>query len=38
MSAETLVTVREDVEETTNRRRRNGGVGDAGVGQVRRVS
>jgi hypothetical protein len=38
MSAETLGTVREDVEENTNMRRRNGGRGDARVGQVLQVS
>jgi hypothetical protein len=32
MSTETLGTVREDMEENTNKRRRNGGGGDVGVG------
>jgi hypothetical protein len=37
MSAETLGTVREDMGENTNRRKRNGGGRDAGVGQVLRA-
>jgi hypothetical protein len=38
MSVETLGTVREDVEGNTYMHRRNGGGGDAGIGQVLRVS
>jgi hypothetical protein len=41
MSAKTLGIVhkrRPDVEENTNRRRRNGCGGDIGVGQVLRMS